>query len=95
MPDRHRPREGTELRLVEHLRHEPELARGHDLAAVDGRDPGRLLPAVLERVQREVREPGDVGFRRVDAEDAALVARALAGQGRMVEGHARRSGIAC
>ena len=40
--------------------------------------PGRLLAAVLERVQREVRESGDVGLGRVDAEDAALVARSVA-----------------
>jgi hypothetical protein len=32
---------------------------------------------VLEREQRKVREPGDVVIRRVDAEDAALVARSV------------------
>jgi hypothetical protein len=42
-----------------------------------GRDAGRFLAAVLERVQREVCEPGDVLLRRVDAEHAALVARAV------------------
>ena len=41
-------------------------------------DAGGLLAAVLERVQREVGEPGDVRLRRVDAEDAALVARSVA-----------------
>jgi hypothetical protein len=41
------------------------------------RDPRGLLPAVLERKQREIREPGDVVIRRVDAEDAALVARSV------------------
>ena len=43
-----------------------------------GRDPGRLLAAVLEREQREVREPGDVVLGRVDPEHAALVARPVA-----------------
>ena len=43
-----------------------------------GGDPGRLLAAVLEREQREVREPGDVVSGRVDPEDAALVARSVA-----------------
>ena len=47
-------------------------------AARRGRDPGRLLAAVLERVQREVREARDVVSRRVDAEDTALVARSVA-----------------
>ena len=45
---------------------------------VAGRDPGRLLAAVLEREEREVGEPGDVVLGRVDAEHAALVARAVA-----------------
>ena len=43
-----------------------------------GRDPGRFLAAVLEREQREVGEPGDVVLGRVDPEDAALVAWAVA-----------------
>ena len=41
-------------------------------------DARRLLPAVLERVQREVGEAGDVVLGRVDPEDAALVARSVA-----------------
>ena len=43
-----------------------------------GGDAGRLLAAVLQRVQREVGEPGDVRLGRVHAEDAALVARSVA-----------------
>ena len=42
-----------------------------------GGDAGRLLAAVLERVEREVGQPRDVAPRRHDAEDAALVARAV------------------
>ena len=42
------------------------------------RDARRLLPAVLERVEREVGQAGDVVPGRVDPEDAALVARAVA-----------------
>ena len=41
-------------------------------------DARGLLAAVLERVEREVREARDVALGRVDAEDAALVARPVA-----------------
>ena len=54
------------------------VAQRGDVAALAGGDPGRLLAAVLERVEREVGEPGDVVAGRVDAEDPALVARAVA-----------------
>ena len=43
-----------------------------------GGDSRRLLAAVLEREQREVRQTGDVVSRREDAEHAALVARSVA-----------------
>ena len=42
-----------------------------DAAAVADRDAGRLLAAVLQRVEREVGQPRDVAVGRVDAEDAA------------------------
>ena len=60
----------------------PSLGRG---------DPRGLLAAVLERVEREVGEPGDVVSGRVDAEHTALVARAVA----MVEfvGHEDKSTV--
>ena len=40
--------------------------------------PSRLLAAVLEREQREVRQPRDVGLGREYAKHAALVARPVA-----------------
>jgi hypothetical protein len=43
--------------------------------ARSGGNPGRLLTAVLEREQGEVREPGDVVLRGIDPENAAFVAR--------------------
>ena len=65
----------------------PEVALGHDVAAaVGGGDSGGLLAAVLQGVQREVRQPGDVVPGRVEAEDPALVARPVT----LVGGHARR-----
>ena len=45
--------------------------------AVGGRDPRRLLAAVLKRVEAEVGEVGDVLPRAVDAEDAALLVEAV------------------
>ena len=76
--DRHVAVERAQLLLVEDLGDEPGVAQGGDVAALAGGDPGRLLAAVLERVEREVGEPGDVVAGRVHAEDAALVARAVA-----------------
>ena len=72
------PGERPQLLLVEHLGDQAELAQGGDVPALAGRDPGRLLAAVLERVEAEVGEAGDVAAGRVHAEDPALVARAIA-----------------
>ena len=60
MPHGHRPGERTQLGLVEHLRDETEVTEGHDVAVLARRDAGGLLAAMLKRVQREVREAGDV-----------------------------------
>src|SRR4051794_2412096 len=65
--------------LLEHLRDEAERALGDDVAAdVGGRDPRGLLPTMLQRVEGEVGEPGDVVLRGVDPEDTALVPRSVA-----------------
>ncbi len=58
MPDRQLAGERAQVVLVEDLADEPELTARDDLtAAVGGRDPGRLLATVLQRVEREVGEP--------------------------------------
>jgi hypothetical protein len=75
--DRHLTLKRAQLLLVEHLRDEPEVAHGHDLAGVGSGDPGRLLAAVLKGEQREIGEPCDVTLGGEDAEDAALVTRAV------------------
>jgi hypothetical protein len=49
------------------------------VAVLRRRDARRLLAAVLERVEREVRETGDIVPGGADAEDAALVARPVSG----------------
>ena len=77
--DRHVALQRAQLLLVEDLVDEALVAHGHDVAALRRGDAGRLLPAVLQRVEGEVRQAGDVVAGGVDAEDAALVARSVAG----------------
>ena len=79
MADRHVPLQRAQLLLVEDLVDQALVAHGHDVAVLRRRDAGRLLAAVLERVEREVGEPRDLATRRDYAEDAALIARAIAG----------------
>jgi hypothetical protein len=79
VPDRHLPLQRAQLLLVEDLVDQALVAHGHDVTALRGGDPGRLLPAVLKGVEREVAQAGDVVLRRVDAEDPAFVARAVSG----------------
>ena len=76
--DRHVALQRPQLLLVEDLGDEAGVAQGGDVAALAGRDPGRLLAAVLQRVEPEVGEAGDVVAGRVYAEDAALVTRPVA-----------------
>ena len=76
--DRHVAVERPQLLLVEDLGDEPGVAQGGDVAALAGGDPGRLLAAVLERVEGEVGEAGDVVAGCVNAEHPALVARSVA-----------------
>ena len=79
MADRKIPFQRAELVLVEHLGDQALVANRHDPAATRrGGDPGGLLAAMLKRVEREVREIGDVVSRRKDSEDTALVARSVA-----------------
>ena len=54
--DREVPLERDEVALVEHLRDEAHVLHDGDELAVAHRDAGRLLPAVLERVEPEVGE---------------------------------------
>ena len=67
----------AERGLVEHLRDQAHVLVDQDLAAVAHRDAGRLLAAVLEGVEPEVGQLGDVLAGRPDAEDAAGVLGSL------------------
>ena len=79
MTDRRLARERRELLLVEHLRHEPHVAHDGDPPLLGDGDPGRLLTAVLEREQPEVREPGHLALVGADAEDATHQSETLPG----------------
>ena len=63
--------------LVEHLRDQAHVLVHEDLPPVADRDPGGLLAAVLQGVEPEVGQLGDILTGRPDPEDAAGVLRAL------------------
>ena len=70
VPDRQRPGQPAELRLVEGVGDMAHGPRGEQPGPVGGRDAGALLSPVLQRVQTEVDHPG--GLRvSVDPEDPA------------------------
>ncbi len=71
VPDRDLPLQPVELLLVEHLRDEAEIAQCRQPSLLRDGDAGRLLAAVLQREEPEVRQARDVALGRVDAEDAA------------------------
>ena len=71
MPDRGVAVEAAEVLLVEDLRHEAHVAQRREPARVGDGDARRLLAAVLQREEAEVRDARDVALRRADAEDAA------------------------
>ncbi len=73
MADGQVPGQGGQMALVEHLRDETHVLVDHDAVAVADRDPGGLLAAVLQGVQPEVGELGDLFAGGPDAEDAAGV----------------------
>ena len=76
--DRQLAGERAQVVLGEHLADEAELAARDDVpAAVGRRDARRLLPAVLERVQREVRQTRHLVTGRIQSEHSALIARSL------------------
>ena len=76
MPDRDVAAQAGQRRLVEDLRHQAEILVDHHAGAVAHRDAGRLLAAVLQRVQTEVGELRHLFAGGPDPEDAALVLRA-------------------
>ena len=67
------PRQARQRRLVEDGGDEAQLLVDQRPVPVADRHPRRLLAAVLQRVQAEVRQAGDVLARRPHPEDAALL----------------------
>ena len=68
--------EGFEVAFVEHLGDKPHVLVHEDLLAVRGRDARGFLPAVLERVQPEIGQGGNVFPWREYAKNAAFILRA-------------------
>ena len=69
--------ERVEGGLVEHLRDQAHVLVDQDLPPVADRDAGGLLAAVLQGVEPEIGQLGDVLAGRPDPEDATGVLRAL------------------
>ncbi len=78
MADRGAARKRLQLALVEDLGDEAHVAHREHAAAVGDGDARALLAAVLQRVEREIGEAGDIATGRVDAEDAAHQTAAIA-----------------
>ena len=64
-----------QARLGEDLRHQAHVLVDDDVAAVTHRDAGRLLPAMLQGVEAEIGELGDVLAGGPDTEDTAGILR--------------------
>ena len=78
--------EGAERGLVEDLGDEAHVLEDEDLGAVAHRDARGFLSAVLQGVQPEIGELGDLFTRSPDTEDAASVLGAfLTGEQVVVE----------
>ena len=69
------PLEGRQGRLVKHFAHQPHLPVHEHATAVGDGHAGRLLTAVLERVEPVEHEVGDRLLRRPAPEDPAYLAR--------------------
>ncbi len=78
--DRHAAEHAAELFLVEDAGDQPHLTMAVDVAAVADREPGALLTAMLQRVEAEVGEPGDVFARCVDPGNPARLVKDVAGR---------------
>ncbi len=78
MADRHVTGQRAQFVFVEDLGDQSGVAHGGDVAALAGGDAGRLLTAMLERVQAEVGQARNVVSGCEDSEDATFVSRSIA-----------------
>ena len=81
------PSQPLDVLLVEHLRDQPHLLPHADVLTIADGDPRGLLPAMLQRVQAEVRQVRDVLARMEHAEDAALLVEVIVHQAVPEAGH--------
>ncbi len=81
VPDRDVALETIDDLLVEHLRDEPHLLADANLAAVTDRDARGLLSAMLQRVQAEVRQIGNVFARVEHPENATFLVKVVVVEG--------------
>ena len=66
--------------LVEGLRHQSHRLVHAQLTAITYRDPGTLLAAVLQGIETEIGQVGDILTGRLDAEQATLLVLPLVGE---------------
>ncbi|GGR82135.1 hypothetical protein GCM10010284_14330 [Streptomyces rubiginosohelvolus] len=86
MTDRDMALEGTQRRFVEDLRDQSHVLEDQDLGPVAHCDARGFLSAVLQGIQSEIGELGDLFARSPDTEDAASVLGAfLSGEQVVVE----------
>ena len=71
VPDRELALQARQAPLVEHLRHEAQVAQRRQPPVLADRDARRLLAAVLQRVEPEVGEPRHVALRGAHSEHTA------------------------
>ena len=76
MADREATRQIAQVVFIEDLRNQAHAGLDVNRAGVGCRDTGALLPSMLKGVEAEERDPGDVFFRRIHAEDAAGLVKA-------------------
>ena len=84
VPDGEVPRQGGQGAVVEDLGDQAEVLVDQDVGAVGGGDAGGLLAAVLEGVEPEVGQAGDLLAGGPYAEDATLLGRVGLELGRAV-----------
>ncbi|GAA2438222.1 hypothetical protein GCM10010433_43820 [Streptomyces pulveraceus] len=86
MTDRDMALEGSQRRFVEDLRDQSHVLEDQDLGPVAHCDARGLLSTVLQGIQSEIGELGDLFARSPDTEDAASVLGAfLSGEQVVVE----------
>ena len=83
--------ETAQVLLVEDLGDEAHVPEHGEAPAVGHGDARRLLPAVLEGEEPEVRDARDVAVRRANAEDTTHLVGQLPGLPQLLDGDAKET----